>query len=131
MSEELVYDNLLVGEVEITDVIFIGASQEIKRGDLIEKLVTETIAVTDAVGTVTRTVATTYVRPSAAANDRSFYAIASEDATTGAEETATIIGYKAGEFNEFAIRFGGSSTADQNREVLADKAIYLKKANKA
>ena len=124
--EELQYDSLIAGDVDIvTEPIIIGASQTIKRGDVLEKTVTEAIAVSGAVGTKSRTVATNYVRPSAAANPESFYAVASEDVTTGAGESAIIIGYKTGQFNPGAMRFGGASTAVQNKDVLADKAIYL------
>lgn len=127
----LTFDNLIAGDVKlVTEPIVIGASQSIKRGDLIEKLVTEAIAVAGEVGSVTQTVAENYVRPTAKANDKSFYAVAAEDVTTGEGETAEIIGYRIGAFNENAMRFGGASTADDNHEVLADKGIYLTKAQK-
>jgi hypothetical protein len=83
-------------------------------------------AATAIASTAGRTVAETYVRPSAVANDISHYVVAAEAVTTGVEESAVIIGYKSGEFNEASMRFGGSSTAAQNKEVLADKSIYLK-----
>lgn len=225
----LTFDNLIAGDVKIvTEPIVIGASQTILRGDLLEKLVTETFAggedAKKAVGTITfaaaagtvtvgeteftydaadatgnkfttaadlaedidklpdvnatiagnvitvtaavagvagneialattqaggavsgatltggaaatvvtsnLSTAASYLRPSAAANDKSHYAVAAEDVTTGAGETAVIIGYRAGTFNENEMRFGGASTAAENHEILADKGIYLTKAIK-
>ena len=67
----------------------------------------------------------------AAADIFSVYAIAAEAKTTGAEETATILVYRTGEFNENRVGLGGESTPDQNRDVLACKGIFLKKSQKA
>lgn len=127
----LKYDNLFAGDLDVvTEEILIGENQTIKRGDLLEKKVTETIAVEGAVGTVNRTVAANFVRPAGAANENSFYAVASEDITTGAGSTTTTIGYRSGIFNENSMRFGGASTADDNRDILAAQNIYLRQSNK-
>jgi hypothetical protein len=129
--EILAYDNLIAGDIDIaTEPITIGESQTIKRGDLLERKVTNTIVVSGAVGTQTLTTAPYYIRPTAAADHFSHYAIASEDVTTGAGETAVTIGYKSGQFNSNAVRFGGASTAADNRDILADKMIYLVEAKK-
>ena len=129
--DTLTYDNLFAGNIDVaTEEIVIGENQTIQRGDLLEKKVTETIAVSGSAGTVNRTVAENYVRPSAAADENSFYAVASEDITTGESETAITIGYKSGVFNENSMRFGGSSTADDNRDILSAQNIYLRQAVK-
>ncbi|WP_088227794.1 hypothetical protein [Desulfosporosinus sp. FKB] len=129
--DTLTYDNLFAGNIDVvTEEITIGENQTILRGDLLEKKVTETIAVEGAVGTTNRTVATNFVRPSGAADENSFYAVASEDITTGAGVTAKTIGYRAGVFNENSMRFGGASTADDNRDILAAQNIYLRQAVK-
>jgi hypothetical protein len=46
------------------------------------------------------------------------------DATSG---DVTAFGYEAGEFNEDALTFGGSHTADTTRDALGARGIYLKK----
>jgi hypothetical protein len=130
LLDTLTYDNLFAGDFDVvTEPILIAAGQTIVRGDLLVKLVSESIAVADAVGTVNRTAATSYVKASAAATQESFYAIAAEDVTT-VGSTATIIGYKTGIFNEFAVGFGGTATADNCRDILAAQSIFLQKANK-
>ena len=126
LLDTLRYDNLIAGDVDIvTDEIEIGASQTIKRGDLLEKTVTDSFTVADTVVTVSSTTASNYVRPSGAASRSSFYAVATEDVTTGAGETAKTIGYKAGWFNSNSMRFGGSSTPEDNKDILAEKGIFL------
>jgi hypothetical protein len=233
LLDTLTYDNLFAGDFDVvTEEITIGASQTIKRGDLLEKLVTEsinstggaeavkasgTITFAAAAGTVTvgeteftydagdatgakfttagdlaedidklenvnatvagsiitvtaavagvagnaialattqaggavsvanltggaaataisaveaRSVAETWARPAAVANDESYYTVASEDVTTGAGETAVTIGYRTGIFNENSMRFGGASTAADNKDILAARNIFLRKANK-
>lgn len=107
------HDNLVAGEFPVvTEPITIAVSQTILRGDVLIKTAgkygkaTAVILATDAV------------------------VIASEDITTDAATTVQSIGYRTGSFNEYAVRFGGASTADQNRDLLADKSIYLAKSQK-
>lgn len=112
--DNLTYDNLFAGSFPVvTEAITIAASQTVRRGDVLVKGGTGTYAQAAAV---------------VEAADR--IVIASEGVTTGAGETAESAGYSSGEFNESAIGFGGASTADDNRDILADKSIYLKKIQK-
>ena len=127
--DTLKYDNLFAGDIDIeAEPVLIAANQTINRGDLLAKIVTESIAVSGAVGTVTRTPAASYIKATAEADEHSFYAIAAEDVTTTAT-TASIIAYKTGVFNEFAVDFGGA-TANGSRDILAAHNIYLQKSNK-
>jgi hypothetical protein len=111
--DTLKFDNLIVGDVDVvTDEITIDASQTILRGDVLKK--------TDG----------KFVRPAGAVVAADVVVIASEDITTGVGESKVSIGYKTGWFNANVMRFGGSSTADDNKDVLAEKGIYLAKAQK-
>ncbi|RII32844.1 hypothetical protein D2A34_21860 [Clostridium chromiireducens] len=113
MSEVLKYDNLLAGNVDIvTQPITIDVSQTIQRGDILKK------------------VSGKFQRPTAVIASTDVVVVASEDITTDASTTVASIGYKTGQFDSAAMRFGGSSTADDNVDVLADKSIYLTKAQK-
>jgi hypothetical protein len=126
IQDTLVYDDLIAGDVDIaTQPITIGPSQAILRGDLLELTVTEAIAVSGATGTETLTPAANYVRPSGAAKRDSHYVVATEPVTTDSSHTAASIGYKSGQFNALAMRFGGSSVLADNQEILSDKSIYL------
>lgn len=53
-------------------------------------------------------------------------AVEAVDTTDGTERNTTI--FVEGEFNENAVIFAYSDTADDWREILAPKGIYLKKA---
>lgn len=110
--ESLSYDNLIVGGADlVTDQITIGKLQTVLSGDVLVKDI--------ATGT--------YVRPQTAIADTESVMIAAESISTDANTIVSSIGYRSGEFNEFSMRFGGTSTADDNRDVLADKSIYIKK----
>lgn len=112
----LTYDSLVAGASDlVTEQITIGKSQSVLRGDLVIKD-----------GTTG-----TYLRPAAVLVATDDVLVATEDITTDADTTVLSIGYRAGEFNEFSMRFGGASTADDNRAILADKSIYMKKIQKA
>jgi hypothetical protein len=107
------YDNLIAGDVDIvTEPIVVDVSQTVLRGDILKKVSgkfqksTAVIAATDVV------------------------VIASENITTDASTTTASIGYKTGQFNANAMRFGGASTFDDNHDVLAEKSIYTVKAQK-
>jgi hypothetical protein len=105
----VVYDSLIAGSFPVvTEAILIDQSQTIKRGDVLKK------------------VAGKYQRPTAVVVEADDIVIASEDITTGAGVNTASVGYRSGEFNLFAMRFGGSSTAEDNRTILANKAIYIK-----
>lgn len=107
------HDNLFAGDFPVvTEPITIDVSQTIQRGDLLIKT------------------AGKYGRPAAVIIAADVVVIASEDITTDAATTVQSIGYRTGSFNEYAVRFGGASTADDNRELLADKSIYLAKVQK-
>ena len=128
----LKYDNLIINDDVITEQITIAASQTILRGDVLVRgnnnqysrpagaVAGISLDTTVSEGNVTDVdiVQSDIVR------------IASENVTTVADETAVSIGYIAGQFNEFAMRFGGASTADDNRDVLAAQSIYMKKSQK-
>ncbi|WP_297429300.1 hypothetical protein [Clostridium sp.] len=107
------YDNLIAGDVDIvTEPITIDVSQTVLRGDILKK------------------VSGKFQRPSAAIVAADIVVVASESITTDASTTISSIGYKTGQFNSNVMRFGGTSTADDNNDVLAEKSIYIVKANK-
>lgn len=111
--DTLNYDALIAGASDlVTEEITVGKSQTICRGDVLVK----------------EAASGTYIRPSAVAASTDDVLIATEDITTDANTTVISVGYRAGEFNEFSMRFGGTSSADDNRAILADKSIYMKKS---
>ena len=114
--DTLNYDSLIAGASDlVTEEITVGKSQNVLRGDVLIKDSTSS----------------TYVKATAAVASTDDVLIASEDITTDENTTEKSIGYRAGEFNEFSMRFGGTSTANDNRAILADKSIYMKKVIKA
>lgn len=121
-TETLTRDNLIQGEVETLPVT-VGANQEIKRGDLLE--LSQIPVANTGTGAITVTAGASFVRPPAAANIFSIYVVALEPVTTGAGESATITAANDGKFDPASMRFGGSSTAADNRNVLAGKGILL------
>lgn len=124
-QETLTLDNLLVGEDTLAVEVTIGNSQDIKRGDVIVK--TMVPAANTGTGAITVTAGTNFGHPNAAAEIFGIYMVAAEDVKTEAGTTAAILAYPKGEFNEAAMRFGGASDADDNRDVLASKGIILRK----
>ena len=113
MSEILKYDNLLAGDVDVvTQEIIIDVSQTIQRGDILKK------------------VSGKFQRPEGAVVSADVVVVASESITTDATTTVASIGYKTGQFDSNSMRFGGSSTASDNYDVLAEKSIYLTKAQR-
>lgn len=121
-TETLTRDNLIQGDV-VTMAVTIGASQTIKRGDLLE--LSQIPVANTGTGAITVTAGASFLRPPAAANIFAVYAVALEDATTGSGESATITAATQGRFDPASMRFGGSSTAADNRNVLAGKGILL------
>jgi hypothetical protein len=113
LLDTLVLDNLIVGDFDIvTEPIIIDVSQTILRGDVLVKA------------------AGKYKRPTIAVVAADVVVIATENITTDASTTTASIGYRTGQFNQNAMRFGGATTADDNHDILADKSIYLTKAQK-
>lgn len=109
----LSYDNLIAGDVDIvTEPIVIDVSQSVLRGDVLVK----------ASGK--------FKRAAAAVVAADVVVVAAEDITTDASTTTASIGYKAGQFNANAMRFGGTSTFDDNHDALAEKNIYTVKAER-
>ena len=107
----LKYSNLFAGEFDVvTEEIEINVSQTIKRGDILIKTLGK------------------FGRPAGAVVAADVVVVASEDITTDAATTIKSIGYRTSWFNQNSMRFGGASTADDNRDVLAEKKIYLQKA---
>jgi hypothetical protein len=122
--ETLTRDNLVQGEDAVIMEVTVGASQTIKRGDLLE--LSETPVANTTTGAITVTEGVPFVRPAAKANIFARYAVASQDVTTGSGETAKISAYIKGEFDAASMRFGGSSTAADNLQALAGKGIVLR-----
>ena len=113
LLDTLTYDNLIAGDFDIvTEEITIDVSQIIKRGDILIKT------------------AGKFGRPAAVLIAANVVVIASEDITTDGVTTTKSIGYRTGWFNQYAMRFGGASTADDNHDILAEKSIYLTKNQK-
>jgi len=114
-KETLNYDSLFAGEVRSVITIDLAASQTVKRGDLLECTVAASTGATAA----------SFSKPSAAAKATNIYAIAAEDVTTSASQTAKITVYRDGFFNQNAIVFGGESTAAENKHALMLNNIYV------
>lgn len=130
LLDTLSYDSLFSSDFDVvTEPVLITAGQVIARGDLLVKLVTESIVVTGTAGAVTRAVAASYVKVTAEADEHSFYAIAAEDLASNAS-AETISGYKTGMFNSNAVDFGGA-TAIGSKDVLAANGIYFNAATLA
>ncbi|WP_326514792.1 hypothetical protein [Clostridium intestinale] len=111
--DSLKYDNLIAGDYcLVTEPITIDSSQDILRGDVLIK----------ASGK--------YKKASAAVIATDVIVIASENIKTDASTTVESIGYRTGYFNSNAMRFGGASTVDNNKDILADKSIYLTSAQR-
>lgn len=119
------YDGLFAGEVAEPISIVVAASQTIKRGDLLECVVTESVSGAN----ITRTIATSFSKPSAVADIKNIYVIAAADITTETGETGKKVSvYDRGVFNAGAVTFGGASTATQNFLPLLAHGIILKDA---
>lgn len=116
------YDNLFAGEVAEPVSITVAKSQTVKRGDLLECVVTETIAD----GAITRVVAAEFGKPSAKADPKNIYVVAADAITTGSGATGIVAAYRAGNFNGASVALGGESTVDDNYETLLAKGIVLK-----
>lgn len=109
----LSYDNLVAGDVDIVTIpIIIDVSQTILRGDVLKKVLGK------------------YQRPIDTIIEADFIVIAAEDITTDATTTVSSIGYKTGQFNSNVMRFGGTSTVEDNSDILEEKSIYLTKAQR-
>lgn len=111
LLDTLYYDNLFAGDFDVVpEEIVIGTNQAVQRGDVLIKS------------------GAYYVRPSAVVTTTDTVTVASEAITTDASTTTKSIGYRTGLFNSNAMRFGGSSTADDNKDILAKSSIFLQRA---
>lgn len=113
-AETYTPDQLVAGDFPlVTRTVTVAISQTIVRGHLL--------------GRVTAT--GQYVISLSAASDGSQTPVAiAADAITTAGSTATTGVYETGEFNEAAITFGASHTADSVRAALTARGIHLKSA---
>lgn len=102
------YDNLFAGAAEIVRGTAI-AGEALKKGDV--------------VGIITESGKAVKVDSTKADGSEKPYGIVADDA----EIDKPVVLYLAGEFNENALSFGGTDTADTHRRALRDIGIFLKK----
>lgn len=106
-------DNLFAGGVQpvVTDAITLASGSSYVRGTVL--------------GIVTASGLATLVDSTATDGSETPYAILQEDVdATDADKPAAI--YLTGEFNEAALTFGGTDTADIHRVKLREMGIFLK-----
>lgn len=118
MLDEFNYDNLIAGGVapKVTDGVTLASGQVYTRGTVL--------------GVVTASGEATIVDSAQTDGSETPYAILAEDVdATEAAQAGPV--YLTGEFNELALTFGGTDTADDHRTALRDKGIFLKKNIKA
>lgn len=102
------YDNLFAGTAEVVrDTIIAG--EELKRGDV--------------VGIITQSGKAVKVDSTKSDGSEKPYGIVADDAVAD----KPVVLYLTGEFNENALNFGGTDTADTHRKALRDIGIFLKK----
>ncbi len=105
-------DNLIASNADLllSEKIMLAAGQNLKRGALLGKV----------------TVGGKYVLSLAAASDGSQVPrrllVEDTDATTADKEA---LGYRRGDFNDFAVTFGAGHTAASVAEGLADMNIFI------
>lgn len=111
-------DNLFAGGVQpvVTGPIVIASGQNLTRGTVL--------------GIVTATGEGTIVNSAATDGSQTPYAILQEDVDATSEAKAASI-YFTGEFNENALTFGGTDTADTHRKKLREIGIFLKSNQEA
>jgi hypothetical protein len=113
MSETLTPDKLIAGDYPlVTDIVTIAAGADLERGACLGKV----------------TASGNYALCDSTAEDgsQSPVAILAEDAAAASESVKAVV-YLSGAFNEDAVAFGGTDTADTHRAALRDLNIYLKK----
>lgn len=112
------YDNLRAGGVQpvVTDGIVLAAGQAYVRGTVL--------------GVVTASGEATEVDSAATDGSETPYAILQEDVDATSESKPGAI-YLTGEFNEHALVFGGSDTADDHRKKMREIGLFLKTNVKA
>lgn len=122
------YTNLVTGsEPAVMAIVPLAEGQDVKRGMLLELAVTaEVTAGEGGALSFSLSVADEYEIASAAANPLSIYAIAAEDKET-VDDSGEIMVYRSGSLNEHEVIFPDDTAADDSREVLASKGIYLYK----
>ena len=112
--ETLNYDNLLASDYPaVTDEVTIVSGQNLAKGAVLGKI----------------TASGKYTLCDSAAVDGSQnpVAILAEDCdASGGDAVAAV--YLSGAFNQNALTFGGTDTADDHRVALRDLNIYLKKS---
>lgn len=114
MSETYTPDKLLAGDYPVvTDIVTIASGQNLSRGALLGKI----------------TASGKYVLCDSGAADGSQapVAILAEDCDASGGDAQAVV-YLSGAFNENAVTFGGSDSADTHRAALRDLNIYLKKS---
>jgi len=124
------YDQLFAGEVWGEVNITIGNSQTIRRGDLLECIVTETVDPTTHA--LTRAIAATWGLTATDAKPVNFYCIAADSVTTESNTTAVIAAYKGGYFNISKVRLGATPTGadlEKTKNALIGQEIFLKTAS--
>lgn len=107
------HDHLFAGGIQpvVTDALTLKSGQSYVRGTVI--------------GLVTATGEATIVNSTATDGSQTSYAILAEDVdATAAAKSAAV--YLTGEFNENALTFGGTDTADTHRVALRKIGIFLK-----
>ncbi len=113
MTETYTPDKLIAGDYPlVTGEVTIVSGQNLARGALLGKI----------------TASGKYTLCDSGASDGSQVpkGILAEAVDASAADVTHAPYYLAGEFNEAAIAFGGTDTADTHREALRDLSIYLK-----
>lgn len=108
----LTKDNLFAGSAEVvTDAVTLKSGTSYTRGTVL--------------GVVTASGLAVAVDSSLADGSQTPYAILAEDVDASAADAPGAI-YLTGEFNENALAFGGTDTADTHRKKLREIGIFLK-----
>ena len=110
------YDALVAGEIYGVMSVPVAAGVAVKKGDLLECVVTSGAP------------AATFTKPVAAAKTTNIYAIAAEDVEAG-EGVVKVTAYTSGYFGKTAVKFGGATTAEANEIALLAHGIYLKEVH--
>jgi len=113
MSETFTPDKLLAGDYPVvTDIVTIDTGV-LTRGTCLGKITTGGKHV--------------IVNSASSDGSQNPVAILAEDADASAGDVQAVV-YLSGAFNQAAVTFGGTDTADTHRAALRNLNIYLKKA---
>ena len=110
------YDSLVAGEIYGVMSVPVAAGVDVKKGDLLECVVSSGAP------------AATFTKPTGVAKTTNIYAIAAEDVAAG-EGVVKVTAYTGGYFGETAVKFGGATTAEDNKIALLAHGIYLKEVH--